>query len=101
MRGPLLFSERELHLDDRCHTGARRGEHGEESVTLGADLLPFMGDEAGTDDPVMTGEDFGVWAISQAPEQRSRPLDVGEQKGERFRSQSLRDRSNGVVVSTG
>jgi len=96
--GPNMFGQGELHLDDRCHTCAGRGEHCEETVTLGTDLFSSVSAKAGTDDPVVIGESLGVRLVSEPLEQRRRALDIGEQKGERFRGQSLSDRSNGMVV---
>jgi hypothetical protein len=39
---------------------------------------------------VVIGQSLGVDVLSQAPKQRRRALDVGEEKGERFRTRSLR-----------
>jgi hypothetical protein len=81
----------QLGFDDRCRAGAQRGEHREERVALGIPLRPFMGGEPRPNEGVVISEDLGVGVVTEAPEQRRRGLDVGEEEGERLRGQSVRD----------
>ena len=82
-----------LHLDDRGHTGARRGEYGEEPITLHADLFPVMGREAGTDEAVVMSERLRVGNLTEAREQRGRALDLCKEEGQGLREESLGDQS--------
>jgi hypothetical protein len=57
-----------LDLDDGREAGAGRGEDGEETVALGAHLLPVVSGQAGADEGVMIGQDLGVGVVTEAPE---------------------------------
>jgi hypothetical protein len=46
-----------LHLDHRGHAGSRRKEDGKEGVALGVNLRASVRHEAGTDEPMVLGED--------------------------------------------
>lgn len=80
-----------LHFDDRRQTGARRREHGKESVALRRDLGPVVSCEAGADELVMIGESLGVGVATEAAEEPRRALDVGKEEGQCLRGKSLRD----------
>jgi hypothetical protein len=90
--GPLVGFEGPLHFDHRRCACPRRREHGKKTVTLGADLLPLVGGQARSDDPMVLSEDVAIRALPQAPEQGCRAFNVCEQEGESLRGQSVRDR---------
>ena len=90
---PLVCGDRPLHVDYCCSARSRRGEHGEEPVTLHADLFPVMGGEAGTDEAVVISESLCVGNVTRAREPRGRALDVCEEEGQGLREESLGDRS--------
>jgi len=83
---PRVRNERPLHLDDRGHTGPRRGECREEAVTLGDNLLAVVPGQAGADQLMVGGEDLCV-RFPQASQHRRRTLDVSKEEGERLRGQ--------------
>jgi hypothetical protein len=85
--GPMLGFERPLHFDHRRCACPRRREYGKKTVALGVDLLAGVGGQTRSDDPVVVSEDLGIRALPQAPEQRRRAFNVGEQEGESLRGQ--------------
>jgi hypothetical protein len=50
---PRVRHERPLHLDGGSSAGTRRGEHGEERVTLGVDFLAVVLRQHQTEEPVV------------------------------------------------
>jgi hypothetical protein len=89
--GPLVGFESPLHFDHRRCACPWRREHGKKTVALGADLLAVVGSQARSDDPVVLSEDLCIRALPQAFEQGCRTFNVGEEKGESLRGQSVRD----------
>ena len=80
--GPGMCLDGLLHLHHRRHARPRRGEHGEERVSLGVRFPAAVSGQSRPDQRVMVGQYLRVDAFPQAPEQRRRALDVGEQKRE-------------------
>jgi hypothetical protein len=89
--GPLVGFEGPLHFDYRRCACPWRREHGKKTVALGADLLPAVGGQARSDDPMVLSEDLGIRGLPQALEQGCRAFNVGKEKGQSLRGQSVRD----------
>ena len=85
---PRVGQERQLRLDGRRGTSARRGEHGEERVALGVDFLPVVRREHQTEEPVVIGQDTGI-RVPEPLKHRGGTLDVSEEEGKRLRGQGL------------
>lgn len=60
----------------------RRGEHGEDTIAGGLDLVPAPSGDGSAHQGEMVGDDAGE-ARSQAHRQFGRPLDVGEEERDR------------------
>jgi hypothetical protein len=61
----------------------------EHRVTESSRLPPAVLSQAGTDEPMVSSQGLCIGTISQAPEQRRRALDVGEEESQRLRGPSL------------
>src|SRR5205085_10289609 len=77
--GPLGRLQRPLALDSREHGVLRVAEDEEDGVALRAELLAAGGPGRLAEEPLVLGEDLGV-AVLEAPQERRRALDVGEEE---------------------
>ncbi len=81
--GPRVRAEGTLR---RCRGGDRvqtPHEDKEKRVSLGIDFAPPGGSECFAHDVLVLREDVGVDVASHASQQTGRPLDVGEEEGDR------------------
>ena len=78
---PGLGQERALRVERGSYRDGRRVEDGEELVRATLDLAPAMVCGSGTELHARGGQDVAV-SGAEAPDERGRPLDVGEEEGE-------------------
>ena len=81
-RRPRVRLKVPLHVDHGGGAGLRRREQCEEAISLGQDLPSVVGGEPSPNDPVVLGENLGVFDLSQTTEKRGRTFDIGEEEGE-------------------
>jgi hypothetical protein len=78
----VLSGEVALRGDGSGDGVLRSRERDEERVALGIDLMAAVGGEGLAQDPLMLRENIAV-PRPERLEERGRPLDVGEEKGDR------------------
>ena len=80
---PGVYQESPLGRHRRPEGISGPGERHQERVALGVDLLTVPCDERLAKQAVMFRQNLRVPAVAEALEERSRPLDVGEEEGDR------------------
>jgi hypothetical protein len=83
---PLVRGQGALCVGGRGHRVRHQGEDGEEGIALVQGLDPVVVADGPAHDLVMLSEHAGP-AIPQPTSQAGRPLDVGEEKGDRPRGE--------------
>jgi hypothetical protein len=86
--------ERFLNVLCARHSLARRGEDAEEGVALRVDLDAAVRRDCCADQPVVLLERLGVGLGAELRQGAGRPLDIGEEEGERARRQPFSHRPN-------
>ena len=79
---PRMLRQRPLSVDGSEHGVARVCECDEERITLGVDLVTVVRCERFAKDPLVLGQ-HRLIAVAQPLDELGRPLDIGEEKGDR------------------
>ena len=88
---PLVRGQLSLSVGRGGHSRTGRLERGEERIALRVDDPAVVCSDRGAKKTPVVGEDLVVAVAAQPLEQRRRPLDVREEKGDRAGGQILHD----------
>ena len=88
--GPRMALEGLLHLHRRRHARPRRRERGEEPVPQRVQFPAIVRGQNRPDQRVMIGQQLRVHAFTHTPQQRSRALDIREQKRQSLHTRSVK-----------